>query len=72
MTSALYTVAFDDGGSSVQCRGAASVLGFLRRGGCRVVVGDLTAIRKLEAEEHGRVQAALDECTWADEGVPCR
>lgn len=67
MNGEFYIVRFVDGGA-VQCRGPAPALGYLRRGGCQVVGGDLGALRRLEAEEHGRVEAALDEATWQDVG----
>jgi len=68
MNGEFYLVRFDDGGASVQCRGPAPVLGYLRRGGCQVVAGDVGALRRLEAEEHARVDAALDDAIWQDVG----
>ena len=71
MTGGLYVVRVSDG-YAVQCSGAAAALGYLRRGGV-LVSGDRLALLRLEAEEHGRVEAGLDEAVWrAVGGLECR
>ena len=54
----MFVIRFRDG-TNVQSSTPSGALALLRRGGCRLVSGDAGALRRLDAEERERLEAAL-------------